>query len=459
MSIFYSTTPLAGDNENNYLFRALMIFSLNIVNFSYILFVSNSLYAFFMYSLFGFFLLLKKEYKLDYLLSYVLGILIAILFYEYWVNFYDGEYFLGRKSDDWQYDVYWSSGYIERYGISPFYLTEHLNGVSRNLGLLHNSKGYVYLVILFRWFGEFFDGYNTLVPRFFNVYLLVLCAGLSVEILKKIYNGSVGRVVIYIITLFPVMIYTSVHVFRDILVALLILIYINNFLSIRFIINNKRSIGPTFRNLLFIAISLALLLTLRTSVVIMLVLLSVIAFLPKKQLKLLSLIVAPLALIIFFNNFNDEAQEIVRLSKGYDELNTSRFGFIGSQVFELPKWIGFLPRMSYLILTPVPSFSSFHQFFTSISAIFQVLFLPSLIAAVFNKGIDSALKVFFLGMFFAVAMSTATFRHVVMYIPLGIMLVFLQLQYVESLWTKGYLQKLILCVLFLILTILMAVVL
>lgn len=444
-------------SSNNYTFKMLLISILFLLNSIYLVFVEQSFYSFFANVFFGMLVLFFRSNKLDCLLTYTIGVFFVVIFFEYWSNFYGGSYFLGRMSDDWQYDVLWSYGYVEKYGFSPFYLVEHLNDIASNLGYLHNSKGYVYVVILFRGFGDLFDGYSTFVARIFNVYLLVVCASYAAKIIRQ----TVGRInvapVIYAVTLFPVMMYTAVHVFRDILVASMILIYISNFLELKVSIKERHVLKLT--SLLVMVLALVVVSSLRSSVVIMLVLLSLIAILPKKQLKLFSIIIAPIALFIFFNKFNDEAKEIMRLSADYDALNASRFGYVGRQIFELPKYLGVFPRISYLVLTPVPIFTSFHQFYTSLSAIMQVLFVPFLISSLMNKNIEGAIKVFFLGLFMAVAMSTATFRHVVMYVPLGIVLIFVQLQYTPFILNRAYLKKLILTIAFLVFSILFAIVL
>ena len=75
-----------------------------------------------------------------------------------------------------------------------------------------------------------------------------------------------------------------------------------------------------------------------------------------------------------------------------------------------------------MIFTPVPNFSGFHQMFVSITAFVQVFYFPFLFLGIKNSKIDFKLKLIFLLFFLGVAFSTADFRHVMMYIPFGIII-------------------------------------
>nr|WP_297347957.1 hypothetical protein [uncultured Glaciecola sp.] len=125
--------------------------------------------------LLGILLIPARGVRIELSLLYNIGILAVLFFYWYWGEFYGSHYFIGGFSDDWQYDVLWSEGYHQSYGINPFYLSEHL-------GILHNSKGYVYLVVLMREFGSTIDGYHTLLPRFLNIFFLGMTSLVSYNI-------------------------------------------------------------------------------------------------------------------------------------------------------------------------------------------------------------------------------------------------------------------------------------
>ena len=125
------------------------------------------------------FILLNKIIKYDKLLTlniYLIGTLVMIIFYNYWLIFFENSYFLGLKSDDFYFDYVWSINFIENFGLNFSELPYHLNKIEPGLGLLHNSKAYVAIIILLRYFSLFFDQYHTFLPRILNIFFLTLMA-------------------------------------------------------------------------------------------------------------------------------------------------------------------------------------------------------------------------------------------------------------------------------------------
>ncbi|WP_460545721.1 hypothetical protein [Echinicola sediminis] len=112
----------------------------------------------------------------------------------------------------------------------------------------------------------------------------------------------------------------------------------------------------------------------------------------------------------------------------YEEMNVDRFGNVGGEIFSLPIWLGAIPRILFLFFIPAPGLGSFHQVFLTLSTILQIIFFPFLWWSLKNRKIDFRLKISFVMLFLGVALTTATFRHVMMYLPFGIVLVCLELQ-------------------------------
>ena len=81
--------------------------------------------------------------------------------------------------------------------------------------------------------------------------------------------------------------------------------------------------------------------------------------------------------------------------EAYNKINVERFGTIGSAIFSLPLYLGFIPRYVYLIFTPIPNFSGFHQVFVSISAFIQIFSFPYLVQSFRLKNIDVKIKLTF----------------------------------------------------------------
>ena len=284
-----------------------------------------------------------------------------------------------------------------------------------------------------REFGSTIDGYHTLLPRFLNIFFLGMTSLVSYNItLHFSENKRQAKIVMITVFLFPVMLFNSVHVFRDTLVGLLIMLYFYSMLKI-----------PKFKvNLVWLISVLMVLATLRFSTFAILVMLIPMFFIPIKNLIWVGLLLAPVAIFVLISQFGDVFNEMLRLVNHYDTLNTERFGFLGTKIFALPKVIGFIPRVIYLIFTPVLNFSSFHQLYTSLTAILQIIFFPILFFGLLSKVIDTRLKIVFLILFIGVAMSSASFRHVVMYIPLGIIITCLYMDARGKLFNIKYFQQL-----------------
>jgi hypothetical protein len=384
----------------------------------------------------------KDERKL-FVLLFPIGILFAIFLYHYWMSITGNSYYLGAKSDDWQYDVLWSKDYYKLYGISYNELQEYLGGY-------HNSYGYVYLIILLRWFGDLFDGYHTLLPRMLNIYLLFWISSIASRIVRFYLPNKpeFGLIAATAIFLYPVMIFNSSHVFRDTLISLLILR----------VFHYSRIKGISIKSVFYIIICLSILISLRVGTLFFVVFMMGIIFIQKKHLKislaLLGLVFVGLGVFYFdfFMNY------VTSKLSSYSELNSERLGTFGSKVFGLPIFLGFIPRIIYFIFTPVPNFSGFHQLFVSISAFLQIFFFPILLGSVFSRFIDKRLIFSFLIFFLGVALSTATFRHVMMYIPFGIILVTIYIGINGFKISRDYIGKIIGLFICFVLTLLVAII-
>ncbi len=354
----------------------------------------------------------------DTLLLFSIGTVAVLFFYHYWNIVYGLPYFQGIQSDDWQFDQYWSNNFIESYGINILKIPEHLNSLESGLGFLHNSKGYVALIIILRYFSSFLDGYHTLLPRIFNIFILALTSFYSSQI-ASFYTKSekVKRWTLYSVFFFPVMLFNSVHVFRDTIVSFL-LVYIFYHLLVR---------KKTFINYIKLLPLLAVLFFFRTSTffisIFMILLLS---FDLKSIIKQGILIALIFAAITYFFMY-DYLLILLSQAERYSSINAERMGNIGSKIFELPLTIGIIPRLIFILFSPVPNFGSFHQLYISLSAILQVIFFPFLFWGIFSKQIDNRITYTFLLFFLGVAITTATFRHVMMFIPFGVIIIILSL--------------------------------
>lgn len=393
--------------------KTILAFLLLFLNAILLLLISNNFTP--IYFFFSFFLFLSffKNDDYSFLVHYGIGVLIMIFFYEYWLNFYENPYFLGKKSDDWNYDFFWTDGYIQTYGLDFSRLEEHLNSIERGLGIQHNSKGYLVVIIVLKWITSFLGEYHTFVPRLLNIFTLTLVSIYSGKIAFFYTNDKKIKKVTEIVVFFlPVMLFNSVHVFRDTLVSFFIVYMYYT------VIRYKISIFTFIK----IALCLYCLYYFRTSSFFVSVLVVILLYINPKKIGVKVFIPFLFFFVITIYYLQNLSEVLLRQIENYNTLNTERFGNIGGKIFSLPIYIGIIPRFIYLIFTPVPNFSGFHQIYTSITAFIQVLMFPFLFLGLKSKELNLSLKLVFLLFFSGIAMSTASFRHVMMYLPFGIII-------------------------------------
>jgi len=380
---------------------------------------------------FCFFILSKivKQDKLLILCCYLLATLVMIFFYHYWLILYENSYFLGLKSDDFYFDYVWSENFVENFGLDFRELPYHLDKIEPGLGFLHNSKAYVAIIIVLKYFSSHFDGYHTFLPRILNIFFLTLLAYYSSLItFEYSKNSKLRKLTFLAVIFFPVLMFNSAHVFRDTIISFfLIWIYYS-------ILKNKYSA----QSFIQILISLFFLLFLRTTTFFISILMIFILYSNIKKINFKLFFVFSVFCILSFFYLNSFIVKSVIQFEAYNSLNPIRFGTIGGKIFSIPIQYGFISRIIYLIFTPVISVTSFHQFFVSTTSIIQILIFPYLISSFRVKYIDLKLKLVFLIFFLGVAFTTADFRHVTMYLPFGIILCILA---IDKLPEYGFSKK------------------
>lgn len=391
-----------------------LVSALSFFIFFYVEEISVVLVLQFSFLLLAFFL--RSHAQIPFL--YTVGVFFAVGLWIYWDSMYGVGYYLGKKTDDWFFDVYWTSGFVEKYGLNPIYIKDHLNDISPSLGELHNSIGYVYLISLIRYFSEFFGGYHTLISIIFNFTFLGFSLYALSSSLRRCYKKNFN-LIFFLIFLYPTVLTVSSHVFRDaIVMGLLVLLF-------SYLIDYKYDYAGRLKFFFASFVILLIIFFFRMSVVpiaLVCIFLSFVSF--SYRSIAFAFTVAVLAspwVIIFFGD------ELSRLYSGYYEFNLERTSGLVQRIFELPIYFGWVPRFIYLFYVPSPSLSNGYQLFSSLAVPLQLFAAPGLIKSVFSDKVPGEIKAFFLVIAFSVIVSTMTFRHVLMFLPFGVIL-----------WVFGY---------------------
>jgi hypothetical protein len=395
--------------------KFIMSIIMFMINASLIIIITSDFSTLIIFSILTILVILIDKKSYNHILLFLIGSLTVIIVFYYWNIFFGNSYFMGRTSDDQQYDFLWSYDYLDKYGISPFHLLKHL-------GPLHNSPGYVYVIIILRYISDILGGvYHTLTPRFLNIYFLLLIAKYSSEIVwYYTKNKKYKTYTLFSIFLYPVMLFNSAHVFRDTIISF-ILVFIYYIMIIE---------KSQLKKILSIILSLLTLFYFRLGTLMVSVMIITYLMLSNRRKGVIFVFLSGTLLLIgSYYYFANEWNRLFSQIEMYKSLNVERKGSMGSAIYRLPFFISIVPKITYFIITPTPKMLPAYQFFQSIAVYIKLLFIPFMMIGITSKYIDIKLKVVFAILFLAVVLTTGTFRHVMMYIPFGMMITIIYLHY------------------------------
>ncbi|MEQ3220778.1 hypothetical protein [Butyricimonas virosa] len=385
--------------------KKIAIYLFSFIAISYFLILQQNISVACLFIFCEFTLFYRKCNRENLLLGFVVGVVITIIFYEYNIIKYGNYYYLGAFSDDYLFEID-SKFFYQDYGLNFFHIYD-------SIGILHNSAGYVYVLALLRGFGDIFDGYNVFLPKVLNVFVLQLIAYYIFMTGVKIYNLPRNRVcfVALIFSIYPVLLNIASEVFRDTFVALF-------FIYVYYSLNQRER---KFINIILAFAICVVLFFFRAFASYILLLLIIFYLCRVKNMRQL-IGVAFIGMFCVMSQFGDVLGRILHTVEGYNELNGERLGGIGSQIFSLPLYYGFFPRVTFMVLNPIPNLSNLQAMFAGISCFLQIFCVPFVWSALINKNVDIKLKITFIVLFLGVALSTANFRHVTMYLPFAFLL-------------------------------------
>lgn len=123
-------------------------------------------------------------------------------------------------SDDLEYE-YYGQLFDNRFSVWEIHRYDLVS--ERVIGARHNSVGYIYIVGLLTKLGNFFGGFDTLLPRLFNVTVLSLLGVLVFRYLVKInIKSTIAVAAAVFCALMPGVTVIASYTFRDIIIAFII---------------------------------------------------------------------------------------------------------------------------------------------------------------------------------------------------------------------------------------------
>lgn len=364
-------------------------------------------------------------------LSYHLAILITIVLYAIYDDRW-GQPYLGGGSDDRAFEKY--AGIAAQ---SDLYLYNRELIASQIGNPTHNSVGYVYLVSYLMRFGDLLGGYDTMLPRLLNAFLLALCAIVTVAIAMKIGLSRRHSTIAGLwVALHPMMLFSSAHVFRDTLTALVLLLTLHLATSIS--LDPHRTHFPRWiRKSLTLVILAPVMASLRLLYLLPMLAMTAAAWtfrvLPIKRLRFWhAMLLLPIALA----GILAIAPQLEILSSGLRKLEGYRNKYaqqaddasegLSAALFSLPEPVQTVARVAYAIVTPLPIlYRKIEWNLLGAGGFVQLLFAAYVflgIRMIYRYTALLPLLVGFTILFAAYAFGTFTFRHITQWYPLAVLI-------------------------------------
>lgn len=356
---------------------------------------------------------------------YAVSAIAAVIFYYIFLLQYEVPYG-GAGSDSLGYE---NLGLLLKNN-SLRYDSEEI-GISIDLPY-HNSKGYIYLVGLLIRFGDFFDGFHTMIPRLLNCSVLGMCSVVIYSICNKISLTSKQAINSALITgFFPIMIYVGVQTLRDIPIVFLLLISVSNSIGI---IKTGSALKRLFYTLLFVPIILIIMEFRLLNTINIALVLVVSWFVYLFSIKRLSnfhitLFIAGFAVAYASLSFIDLPLVLNLVSKldssstdlmeGVDRAGEGGLSLI---LFNLPAPAKYIASILYSFITPLPIIytKDLDWNFLSIGTIYQFFFIPFVLVGLrstYRYRIMLPLFMMLLISYIGYVFGTFTFRHITYIVP------------------------------------------
>jgi hypothetical protein len=382
--------------------------------------------AFLIFGILGFLLtsFVEPESNALYLLVYSISTIITVLLYFNYKEIYGSPYW-GGGSDELMYEDL-GKEFALNYGFFDY------SSIRDELVVpWHNSVGYIYLIGILTKFSFFLGGDHTMIFRIFNSACLgILCVFVYSISRKVLSNRNIVVWTAAIVGMMPLMLWVAGQTLRDIIASLFLVIGTQVWVCNSF---GKHRIFTVTKIIITILLVVALF-EFRKGQSFVLLVTATAGLLVNSRYNnvvfkfLLSSVV--LGGLLFFYFSVDGAKEIFQFSLQAEDYSVYRVeitgGGLSSAVFTSPPPFSYFLRTLYALMSPFPMMDfKAYSIFLSLGTIFQIFFIPFLFIGIRKSFEARYLQVLFLSFllpFIGMSMFTFTIRHIVQYLPLGIIL-------------------------------------
>jgi hypothetical protein len=353
----------------------------------------------------------------------------AVALFFHYINLYGIPYW-ATGTDELSYERY-GRIFADSYSIfdySEFRRTPILVG--------HNSFGYVYLIGILTKFGRIFGRDHTMVPRLFNAACLGLIAVMVYRLGGRLMLRKATAIAAGLFAgCIPLMMWVAVQTLRDVVIAMLLV-------SVASVWTADRdqtgvvSRQSTWVGLVVTLLAIVTLVDLRLGQAFIALFIAAVALLTNANGRrgmgwtFWILGIGGMVILFYMQNSESIGRDIEFLMEQRESYAKYRVQTVGgglsTVVFETPPPIGYVLRIAYALITPIPVLSSkIYLLWISMGTIIHILFLPFLFGGLFLARrymywwtTLSAFLMLFIGM----AIFTFQGRHIVQYLPFAVLL-------------------------------------
>ena len=382
--------------------------------------------SFLIFGILGFLLtsFVEPEANALYLLLYFISTIISLLLYFNFNEIYGSPYW-GGGSDELMYEDV-GKEFALNYGFFDY------SSIRGELVVpWHNSIGYIYLIGILTKMSIFLGGVHTMIFRIFNSACLgILCVFVYSISKKVLLNRNTVVWTAIIVGIMPIMLWVAGQTLRDVIASLFLVIGTQVWVCNSF---GKHSIS-TITKIIVTVMLFFVLFEMRKGQAFILLATSIAGLMVSTRYNnvvfkfLLSS--AVLGGLLFFYFSIDGAKEILEFSLQAEDYSKYRVedtgGGLSSVVFASPPPLSYFLRTLYALISPIPEINfKAYKSLLSLGTIFQFFFIPFLFIGIrksFESRYSQVLFLSFLLPFIGMSMFTFTIRHIVQYLPFGIIL-------------------------------------
>ena len=368
---------------------------------------------------------LREEEKNIFFLVYGLSSIAAVILFYIYSHRY-GVPFISGGSDDMSYE---NDAFLVSTSVLKYNSTE-IGFIVKNI--FHNSKGYIYIISLFMRVSSLIDGYDTMIPRLFNNMSLGFISLIVFSIARYLKMGKhYSLIAALAVGMFPMMIFTSIHIFRDTIATLILMLSLLLSLQIRV----SKSYTSVLLRIFIIILLLIIIQEVRFLNIITMAGMLFAALYSRfggrlhHNILLAGVIVTIVSLYLIPKDSNSILSVLFLAETTVDHYSlglSNRSTGLSSVLFSLPFPLSIIGRFSYASITPLPFvYDTIEWTILGIGTIFQFLFFPFIFLGLFDLRKNSYLWPLLFGfiiVFMGYAYGTFTFRHIIQVVPFAAIL-------------------------------------